>query len=175
MNSLNCSAGTSGTCGIEQGRCNKSDQRCGLTALWRSISEADCLAHYQKVDGANPSSATSVKCLRQRKTQNADPDPGFHHPVRFGKKRGNSMGNPCVQRLCSAKYMSLCWVLVSVTRQSKRPAWRNWQRSCLVSRRLQVRFLPSALGQGMHFRVHPNARDGAGTYLIRLNILLIAY
>ena len=37
----------------------------------RSISEADCLAHYQKVDGANPSSATDVleAFIAKRKTQ----------------------------------------------------------------------------------------------------------
>ncbi len=39
--------------------------------------------------------------------------------------------------------------------KQNKPAWRNWQRNRLVSRRLQVRFLPSALGQGMHFRYIP--------------------
>ena len=38
--------------------------------------------------------------------------------------------------------------LISRSWQSKKPAWRNWQRNRLVSRRLQVRFLPSALGCG---------------------------
>ena len=38
--------------------------------------------------------------------------------------------------------------LISRSWQSKMPTWRNWQRNCLVSRRLQVRFLPSALGCG---------------------------
>ena len=86
---------------------------------------------------------------KKEDAKNASPDTGFHHPVRNGKKRGNSMGSPCVQRLCSADYLMLCWVLVSsVTWQSKKPAWRNWQRNCLVSRRLQVRFLSSALGCG---------------------------
>lgn len=76
----------------------------------RSISEADCLAHYQKVDGANPSSAISVieDLTKKEDAKNANPDPGFHHLVHNGKKRGNSMGSPCVQRLCSANYLSLC-------------------------------------------------------------------
>ena len=64
--------------------------------MWRSLSEADCLAHYQKGDGANPSSAISVieDLTKKKDAKNADPDPGFHHLVRYGEKRGELHGKP---------------------------------------------------------------------------------
>ena len=125
--------------------------------MWRSISEADCLAHYQKVDGANPSSAISVieDLTKKKDAKNADPDPGFHHPVRNGKKRGNSMGEPVRAEVVLCILFVALLGLISRSWQSKRPTWRNWQRNCPVSRGLQVRFLPSALGQWNDSRCVP--------------------
>ena len=65
------------------------------------------------------------------------------------------MGRPVRAEVVLCELFMALLGLISRSWQSKKPAWRNWQRNCLVSRRLQVRFLPSALGQGMHFRYIP--------------------